>query len=61
MDNPIFFIEMPHLSDEAVAGIETFLWDLINAFESQYYNQLKRYHNSPHPFEKNQSEDSNLF
>jgi hypothetical protein len=44
VDKPVFILEMPELNDEAVAGVQDFLWELIRSFESQYYHQLQRYH-----------------
>lgn len=39
-----FIIDMPVLDDETVAAVNTFLWDLVTQFESQYLGQLQRYH-----------------
>lgn len=44
MDKPIFIIEMPDLTDEAVSSIQDFIWDLLVQFESSYYHQLQRHH-----------------
>ena len=44
MDKRVFFIDMPELDDKAVAGIQKFLWNIIQSFESQYLHQLQRYH-----------------
>lgn len=44
MDKRVFVIEMPALEDDAVARIQEFLWDLVNSFEAQYYQQLYRYY-----------------
>jgi hypothetical protein len=57
VDNQILYIKMPRLSDEAVGYIENFLWDIIDAFEMQYYDQLERYHASLYPPETDQPED----
>jgi hypothetical protein len=42
MDKPVFIIEVPKLSDQQCVAVQDFLWDLIRAFESQYFHQLKR-------------------
>ena len=44
MDNPVLIIEMPDLSDEAVARLEEFFHAVINTFENQYSFQLKRHY-----------------
>lgn len=43
MDNPVLMIDAPILDDESAANVYQFLQDLTLAFESQYYNQLKRF------------------
>lgn len=44
MDKQMLIIEMPELNDEAAAGLQYFLQELTNAFESHYLNQIKRYY-----------------
>lgn len=44
MDKSVLIIEMPELSDEGVAEVHNVLQALMNAFESHYLHQLKRYH-----------------
>lgn len=44
MDKPVFILEMPDLSDEAVSDIQDFLWYVVTAFESRYFHQLQQYH-----------------
>ena len=43
VDNPVLMIDAPILDDESAANVYQFLQDLTLAFESQYYNQLKRF------------------
>jgi hypothetical protein len=52
VDKPVFILEMPDLSDEAIVSIQDFLLDVIQAFESQYFHQLQRYYRN-----KEQSDD----
>lgn len=40
----LMFVEPPELSDEAASEMLDFLYELINAFENHYGNQLRRYH-----------------
>ena len=45
-------VDPPEVSDEAASEILNFLYELINAFENHYANQLQRYHEpntSPQP------------
>ena len=44
MDKPVLVIEMPELDDEAAVGLQQFLQELTNAFESHYLRQIKRYY-----------------
>lgn len=44
MDRRMLIIEMPELDDEAAVGLQYFLQELTNAFESHYLNQIKRYY-----------------
>jgi hypothetical protein len=41
-DHP-FILNLPELSDEAVATIHTFLLDVLGRFENQYFAQMHRY------------------
>jgi hypothetical protein len=43
MDNPVLLIDTPILSDEAAAGAYDFLQAFMMAFESHYFEQLRRY------------------
>lgn len=42
MYKPVLIIELPELSDEAVAGIHNFLQEFRDAFETHYYSQMVR-------------------
>jgi len=44
MDKPVLIIEMPELDDEAAVGLQHFLQELANAFETHYLRQIKRYY-----------------
>jgi hypothetical protein len=37
------------ISDEAASAISDFLWQLISAWDSHYFNQLRRYHAGKEP------------
>ena len=41
--SPLCFDKAPDISDQAAHDILGFLYELITAFENQYYAQLKRY------------------
>lgn len=43
MDKPIFMIEAPILDPDSATNVYQFLQDLILAFETHYYKQLKYY------------------
>lgn len=43
MDKPILIIDAPELCNEAVAGMQNFLQELMNAFDSHYYYRQKYY------------------
>ena len=43
MSQPLTFVNAPVLSDEGVTEMRSFLYALINAYESKYANQLRRY------------------
>lgn len=48
----MLLIDPPEVSDEAASEILNFLYELVNAFEDHYANQLRRYHEtntSPQP------------
>ncbi|MCF6355956.1 MAG: hypothetical protein L3J26_12790 [Candidatus Polarisedimenticolaceae bacterium] len=45
----LMFIEPPLLTDEAASKMLDFLYELINAFENHYGNQLRRYHEPTTP------------
>ena len=47
----------PELADEVAAEMLDFLYELINAFENQYSNQLRRYHQSSGPPEPDLFDD----
>ncbi len=40
----LMLADPPELSDEVAAEMLDFLYELINAFENQYSNQLRHYH-----------------
>lgn len=42
----LMLADPPELSDEVAADMLDFLYQLINAFENQYSNQLRRHHQS---------------
>ncbi len=44
MDKPVLIIQAPELNDESVVGIYIFLQELIMAFESHYFQQLREHH-----------------
>jgi hypothetical protein len=46
MDKSAKIIYMPQLSDEAAVGVRSFLQELIDAVESQYFSQLRRYYSA---------------
>jgi len=39
---PFTFVNAPTLSDDAVSDMRSFLYALINAYENQYGDQLRR-------------------
>jgi hypothetical protein len=46
------FVDPPQLTDEAAAEVLDFLFELTNAFENQYLEQLRRHYQSnelPYP------------
>ena len=47
MNTPsLMFVEPPELADETASEMLDFLYQLVNAFENQYRNQLQRHHQS---------------
>ena len=47
MNKPsLMLIESPELDDETASEMLDFLYQLVNAFENQYRNQLQRHHQS---------------
>lgn len=42
MGRTVIIVEAPELDEKAVAGVQDFLHELLLAFESHYYQQLKR-------------------
>lgn len=44
MNKSTLIINVPELTDEAVAGLYDFLHEFILAFESHYYQQLQQYY-----------------
>lgn len=49
---PMLLVDPPEVSDEVASEILNFLYELVNAFEDHYANQLRRYHEtntSPQP------------
>ena len=41
---PMLLVDPPDVSDEAASEILNFLYELVNAVEDHYANQLRRYH-----------------
>ena len=44
MNKSVLIIDMPELSDEAIALIQEFLQDLATSFESQHIIPIRRYY-----------------
>lgn len=40
----LMFVDPPRLSDQAASELLEFLYEIINAFENHYADQLRRYH-----------------
>jgi hypothetical protein len=57
--NPLslLLLEPPELSDEAASEMLDFLYELTNAFENHYRNQLQRYHQPIEPPEPDLFDD----
>ena len=53
----LILVNSPELSDEVASEMLDFLYELINAFENQYSNQLRRYHQPSEPPEPDLFED----
>lgn len=49
----MFLIDPPEVSDEAASEILNFLYELVNAVEDHYANQLRRYHEPNTPLQPN--------
>lgn len=46
MDKSVKIIYMPKLSDEAAAGVYSFLQEPVDSVESEYFYQLRRHYSS---------------
>ena len=47
MNTPsLMLVEPPELADETASEMLDFLYQLVNAFENQYCNQLRRHYQS---------------
>lgn len=44
MDYQQIMIELPALSDEAAASLQTFIYGLMNAVDEHYYRQIQRHY-----------------
>ncbi len=53
----LILVNSPELSDEVASEMLDFLYELINAFENQYSNQLRRYHQPSEPPEPDLFDD----
>ena len=49
----LMFVDPPCLSDEGAGETLEFLYELINAFENHYADQLRRYHHEQ-PLDRSQ-------
>lgn len=47
----------PELTDESASEMLEFLYQLLNAFENQYANHLRRYHRPTEPLHPDLFED----
>jgi hypothetical protein len=45
----LMLVDSPELDDETASEMLDFLYQLVNAFENQYHNQLQRHHQSIEP------------
>ncbi len=53
----LMFVDPPSLSDEAASEMLDFLYELINAFENQYREQLQRHYRTHQPPQSDIFED----
>ncbi len=53
----LMLVDPPRLSDETASEMREFLYELINAFENQYRNQLQRHYERNQPQRPNPFED----
>lgn len=53
----LMFVDPPVLSDEAASEMLDFLYELINAFENHYGNQLRRYYEPSAPLQPDPFDD----
>ena len=53
----LMFVDPPSLSDEAASEMLDFLYELINAFENQYRDQLQRHYRTHQPPQSDLFED----
>ena len=55
--NSLMLADPPSLSDEAASEMLDFLYELINAFENQYRDQLQRHYQTDQPPQPDLFED----
>ena len=53
----LMLVDPPNLSDEAASEMLDFLYELINAFENQYRDQLQRHYQINQPPQPDLFED----
>lgn len=53
----LMFADPPNLSDETASEMLDLLYELINAFENQYRDQLQRYYQTHQPPQPDLFED----
>ena len=53
----LMLVDPPNLSDEAASEMLDFLYELINAFENQYRDQLQRHYRTHQPPQSDLFED----
>src|ERR1700722_16542209 len=51
MNKELLIVEMPELRNEMLVGIQLFLQELMVAFESHYFCQIRQYYKSIAPCE----------
>lgn len=44
MDKPVLIVDLPELDDNALAGLQNFLQELMIAFEAHYFHRLRELH-----------------